>query len=60
MSSATVYHTPTGASEGEKNKKEKYLEVDTSKVIFEGTLRKKGNHLYSYRFKKKYFYLEDH
>lgn len=28
-------------------------------VILEGFLRKKGNHLYSYRFKKKYFYLEE-
>jgi len=29
-------------------------------VTREGYLRKKGNHVYSYRFKKKYFYLEDH
>lgn len=28
-------------------------------IILEGYLRKKGNHLYSYRFKKKYFYLDD-
>jgi PH domain len=36
------------------------LTVDPSKVTREGYLRKKGNHLYSYRFKKKYFYLEEY
>lgn len=25
-----------------------------------GVLRKKGNHLYSYRFKKRFYYLEGH
>ena len=36
------------------------LAIDRSKVTKEGLLKKKGNHLYSYRFKKKYFYLEEH
>ena len=34
-------------------------QADLGTVILEGYLRKKGNHLYSYRFKKKYFYLEE-
>lgn len=36
------------------------LSIDPSKVSKEGMLRKKGNHLYSYRFKKKYYYLEEY
>jgi len=36
------------------------LSIDPAKVTKEGLLKKKGNHLYSYRFKKKYFYLEEH
>lgn len=36
------------------------LSIDSTKVTKEGLLKKKGNHLYSYRFKKKYFYLEEH
>jgi hypothetical protein len=36
------------------------LTIDQGKILKEGILRKKGNHLYSYRFKKKYYYLVDH
>ena len=35
------------------------LTIDPEKVTKQGILRKKGNHLYSYRFKKKYYYLEE-